>query len=373
MRDNGEGFCFPYIDEQKCLHCDTCTRCCHLNNSVRNELIAAYAAINNHCEDIARSSSGGVFSALARAVLSEGGLVCGCAFNGHAAEHITIDSEEELCLLQGSKYAESSIVSVLPQLRQAVDSGRMVLFSGTGCQTAAVRAYFHDEPENLILAEILCHGVPSGRLFGEMLDSLEAEQGEKIIDFRFRSKDNTNWEASYKCKCTFASGRIKYIPYCESAYCSHFLKGNIFRESCYSCRYIGLARSGDLTLGDYWGVENFHNEIDPAAGVSLVLVGSEKGKNLIQKCTETLKLIPTDAADAALFNHSLTAPCTRPERRSVIYKEIISCGYADWNRQYRRSAFCCRERIKFIAKKILPPGIRQKIRYHRAASNIRQR
>lgn len=373
MRDGGEGFCYPAVDEQKCLHCDVCTRCCHLNSDRRNGPIAAYAAINKCGCDIEKSSSGGVFSALARTVLSEGGLVCGCALRGHAAEHIIISGEEELYLLQGSKYTESSIAAILPQLREALDAGRTILFSGTGCQTAAVKAYLGGEPENLILAEILCHGVPSGRLFGEMLDFIEKEQGEKITDFRFRCKDNGSWESSYKCRSTFASGAVRYTPFCDSAYCSYFLKGYIFRESCYNCRYTGMSRSGDLTLGDYWGVENFHSEINPTKGASLVLIGSEKGEKLLRKCSEMLRLIPTDAANAAIFNHSLTAPCARPECRSGIYKEIISLGYEKWSRQYSRSAFRCKERIKFIAKKILPPRIRQKIRFMRAAGRTHTR
>ena len=359
MKESGEGFFYPEVDKGKCIGCGLCEEKCHLNNKVRFEEGKAYAVISRNNDELQSSSSGGVFSVLARKILDSGGLVVGCELHDGNPRHVIIQEAADLHRLRGSKYVESDLAPVFQELAEEAGSGRKILFSGTGCQIGAVKSLL-GENENILYAEILCHGVPSRSLFQRHNDFIERKYGDKLTDIKFRSKENASWNTSYRFAYTFQSGRTVTVPAYKDAYYMNFIKGNIMRLSCYQCAYAGSIRIGDITLGDYWGVENHHPELDASKGVSAVLVNSPAGERLFNECSEELTVIPTKTQYIQERVHALKAPIPKPSERDGIYARIEEIGYDAWNRQYSHSRLCRVEGVKAVAKRILPDKLRVK-------------
>ena len=359
MKESGEGFFYPEVDKGKCVGCGLCEEKCHLNHKVRFEEGKAYAVISRNEDELQRSSSGGVFSVLARNILDSGGLVVGCELHDGNPRHVIIRKPADLHRLRGSKYVESDLAPVFQELAEEAGSGRKILFSGTGCQIGAVKKLL-GENDNIIYVEILCHGVPSRSLFQRHNEFIERKYGDKLTDIRFRCKENASWNTSYRFAYTFRSGRTATVPAYKDAYYMHFLKGSIMRPSCYRCTYAGGKRIGDITLGDYWGVENHHPELDASKGVSAVLVNSPAGEQLFNECGEELTVIPTKIQYIQERVHALKAPISKPQERDGIYARIGEMGYDAWNRQYSHSKLRGIEGLKAVVKRILPDKLRVK-------------
>ena len=362
MKESSEGFFYPEVDKGKCVGCGLCEEKCHLNHKVRFEEGKAYAVISRNKDELQSSSSGGVFSVLARNILDSGGLVVGCELHDGNPRHVIIRKPADLHRLRGSKYVESDLAPVFQELAEEAGSGRKILFSGTGCQIGAVKKLLGEIGENdsIIYVEIPCHGVPSRSLFQRHNEFIERKYGDKLTDIRFRCKDNASWNTSYRFAYTFRSGRTATVPAYKDAYYMHFIKGSIMRPSCYQCAYAGTRRIGDITLGDYWGVENHHPELDASKGVSAVLVNSPAGERLFNECSEELTVIPTKTQYIQERVHALKAPISRPAERDGIYALIEEIGYAAWNRQYSHSKLRRAEGVKAVVKRILPDKLRVK-------------
>lgn len=367
MQENGEGFFYPEVDKDKCVGCGLCEEKCHLNSSERFGEGKAYAVISRNKDELQSSSSGGVFSVLARKILDSGGLVVGCELqNGTYPRHVIIREAADLRRLRGSKYVESDLAPVLHELAEEAGSGRKILFSGTGCQIGAVKELL-EENDSIIYAEILCHGVPSRSLFQSHNEFIERKYGDKLTDIKFRCKETASWNTSYRFAYTFRSGRTVTVPAYKDAYYMNFIKGNIMRPSCYQCAYAGNRRIGDITLGDYWGVENHHPELDASKGVSAVLVNTPSGERLFNECVDELTVIPTKIGFIQERVHALKAPIPRPSERDSIYARIEEIGYSEWSRQYGHSKLRRTEGVKAVMKTLLPDKLRVKTAriYHR--------
>ena len=360
MKESSEGFFYPEVDKGKCVGCGLCEEKCHLNHKVRFEEGKAYAVISRNKDELRSSSSGGVFSVLARKILDSGGIVVGCELqNGTYPRHVLIREAADLCRLRGSKYVESDLLPVLQELAEEIRSGRKILLSGTGCEIGAVKKLF-GENDSITYVEILCHGVPSRSLFQSHNEFIEQKYDDKLTDIRFRCKENASWNTSYRFAYTFQSGRTATVPAYKDAYYMNFIKGNIMRPSCYRCAYAGNRRIGDITLGDYWGVENHHPELDASKGVSAVLVNSPAGERLFNECSEELTVIPTKVQYIQERVRALKAPIPKPPERDGIYARIEEIGYPTWNRQYSHSKLRRAEGVKAVAKRLLPDKLRVK-------------
>lgn len=359
MKESSEGFFYPKVDKGKCVGCGLCEEKCHLNHKGRFEEGKGYAVISRNKDELQSSSSGGVFSVLARKILDSGGLVVGCELHDGNPRHVIIRKPADLHRLRGSKYVESDLAPVLQELAEEAGSGRKILFSGTGCQIGAVRSLL-GENENILYAEILCHGVPSRSLFQKHNEFIEQKYNDRLTDIKFRCKENASWNTSYRFAYTFQSGKTVTVPAYKDAYYMHFIKGSIMRPSCYRCAYAGSMRIGDITLGDYWGVENHHPVLDASKGVSAVLVNSPAGERLFNECSEELTVIPTKIQYVQERVHALKAPISKPPERDSIYARIEEIGYAAWNRQYSHSGLRRAEGVKAVVKRLLPDKLRVK-------------
>jgi len=270
-----------------------------------------------------------MFSAIASIVFGKNGVVFGCAFNKEMnAEHVYIESKNELFRLQGSKYVQSSINKSLNEARNFLEEGRTVLFTGTPCQIVGLKAYLGREYSELITVDTICHGVPSTIFFKDYIKYLEGRLKCHILDFQFRDKSK-GWE-SYIGKIIYKKGRtvrVKYIPWFTSYYYSYFIQGDILRDCCYECKYASGQRVADVTLGDYWGIKEIHPEISSSNGVSVVLVNSEKGLAVVKQLSREMVLKQSVFEKARKYNAQLNYPPAKGQRRQKIFETWLEGGY----------------------------------------------
>lgn len=281
-----EGFLYPSIDQKNCVNCGLCVFVCPFHNPMESRIPRkAYAAFNKD-EQIRRdSSSGGLFSMLAKCVLDKGGVVFGVMFDeGWNVVHGFIETEEELPRLRGSKYVQSTIGKSFEDAERFLKNGRQVLFTGTPCQIAGLKKYLGEEFENLITVDIICHGVPSPRLWNWYLGL--QKKSSPIAGISFRNKDD-GWK-----KYNFAIDYVQEVPpvrtyHREDPYMMAFLDNMSLRPSCSSCQSKSGRSQSDITLADFWNVHKVLDGMDDDKGMSLVLGNSLKGVmtlGTIQNC-----------------------------------------------------------------------------------------
>lgn len=323
MKENAEGFAYPEIDAAVCVHCGLCEKKCHLmSEASRNAPLTAYAAQYTRT-GLKDSASGGAFMALAEWMLSQGGAVAGCAYDKNLnPKHILIREAGELPLLQGSKYVESDLGDVFSQVEAALRQGTPVLFTGTGCQIAALKKYLGNETDSLWCAEILCHGVPSRRLFADYLRFLGRRS--PVRSFVFRSKESSYGDYCFRYQ--LENGRAVSGCREDDFYYHHFYAASDYRESCYRCAYAGMRRIGDFTLGDLWGAEILCPDFPTHAGASLVLANTDRAEELLKSGALSCRLQPVDAGKAATFQSNLRGPTKRPEKRDRFYHDLRKRG-----------------------------------------------
>lgn len=273
-----DSFFYPVIDVNKCIGCNKCRKFCPSSDKIiANEEKKCYAVMASN--DIReRSSSGGCFSLIAKKVIGGGGFVCGAAFVNQRVQHVLVHRVEDIELLRTSKYVQSDIRGVMDEIKEKVKS-RIVLFSGTPCQVAAVKRYVSDTSGNLLTADIVCMGVPSAYIFEKYL---KEEFSGKVIDkVNFRHKKE-GWTYNLFLNLIDMSQKSTVLNHKESSYFTAFLKGYSLRESCGSCSFATSNRVGDVTIGDFWRIWDYDKALDDRKGTSLCMVNSVKGTWLVE-------------------------------------------------------------------------------------------
>ena len=363
MIENEEGFIEPYIDKEKCIKCGLCSSKCPQLNEVKSyyklKEAKPYAAKNKDEEEQMKSTSGGIFSVIANYVLENEGIVYGAAFNEKfEVEHIGIESKKDLHNLRGSKYVQSDTKNTYKDVKTNLEKGKMVLFSGTPCQVAGLNNYLERYYKNLITIDIVCHGVPSQKIFKKYIEWLEKNNKSKIKEYSFRDKQKFPWGGAIGATISFESGKKKYINSSLDPYYKSFLNAVNYRNVCYNCKYANYNRVGDITLMDYWGVEKIYPEFMDEKGVSAILINTEKGQNIINILKEKLYMIETSVDLIAKKNQNLKEPSTRNSIRENAYKNIDKLEfdeYAKNNLQFKK------EKID-IMKAIIPRSIKKQIK-----------
>ena len=305
MQSDMEGFLYPYVDKEKCINCDLCIKVCPIekdNKNIVNNIEAI--ACKNKKENIRKeSSSGGVFTALCEEVISKNGVVFGAAYDDKLnVHHCYVETIEDCSKFRGSKYVQSKIGETFKEVKEFLLQDKMVLFSGTPCQIAGLYSYLGREYDNLILVDIACHGVPSPLVFKKYLESLENKNGSKVNNVSFRDK-KTGWKR-YSFKVSYDDKTTSEIAY-DNIYMKGFLSDIYLRPSCYECKFKKPITYADLTLADYWGIDNIHPKFDDDKGTSLVLINTFKGKKCINNILNKLDYINTEYEQAIKYNPSI--------------------------------------------------------------------
>lgn len=332
IKKDAQGFYRATVEEDRCLNCGLCVKKCSMNRQQpQGQPLKSFAVYHKEEQIRRKSSSGGVFTALARQVLEAGGAVVGAAFDEEMhLRHTVAENEEQLQALRGSKYLQSNVTGVFPRVRGLLEEGRQVLFVGTPCQVAGLYTALGKRYENLLTCDLVCHGAPSAGLFEGYLAFLEKKYKGKVIGYDFRSKDRANDRMSYTVKLTVqTAGGVKqhFLSGDEEPYTMRFISGALQAESCYRCPYTSHSRVGDLTLADYWGYEQAHPELAQVIGVSLVLVNTAAGETLLAQAG-ALEKLPTTPERYLKRNNHLSAPAKAHPQRSRIYGGFADMGFS---------------------------------------------
>ena len=322
MLQNREGFLVPSIDRHLCIDCGKCDAVCPIINKtydaqMRMKDVVCYAAQAG--DDIRlKSSSGGMFTILAEYVLSRGGCVCGAAYSDdfRFVHHVIIDDYAGLDKLRVSKYVQSDLGNTFLEIKSLLANGRMVLFVGTPCQVAGLKRYIGKESANLLFVDLICCGVPSSAVYDKYLLDILPEEAT-INEMRFRMKD-MGW---HSCAIQIASDKGIYRiknDLCEYEQ-AHF-KGLSTNKICNFCPYDSFNREGDISLGDYWGIERHDAALSDEKGTSLVLVNTKKGKSILEDVKCRLKLLRRTPAKWTLSgNDNIVNPIFHRNRRQFFW------------------------------------------------------
>lgn len=315
MEEDDEGFLYPKVSRELCVDCKLCESVCPvLNEGTPHKPVKIYAARNKNVNEVRQSSSGGVFTLLATKVLNQGGIVFGAKFNtSWEVEHCWIDKKEDIQSLMGSKYVQSRIGNTYQEARAFLNQGKYVLFSGTPCQIAGLRRYLKRGYENLLTVDVVCHGVPSPLVWRNYLKekqnalgiSSEKDNGSFIGTISFRNKSIGWRKFGLLIKGTNLSGeKVEWFEsLSENPYLKGFLGNYYLRPSCHKCSARLGKSSSDITLADFWKIEQFSLMEDTDEGTSLVLLHSRKAIDFFPY--ENLLYKETDYRTALVSNPSI--------------------------------------------------------------------
>lgn len=294
------GHIYPVIDENICNKCGICYKVCPANKFVELKApIKAYASWSNNKKERITSTSGGVASCMSNGVIVNNGVVYGAAYdNDFNVNHIRVDKIEDLIKLKGSKYVHSWINDIFRYVKKDLETKKEVLFIGTPCQVAGLKSFLHKEYDNLITIDIVCHGVPSHKLFKEHIYNIVKDKRECKISFRN--------EYGYFLEIKKDGNLIYSSSMMEDSYYKGFIRSLYNRYSCNNCKFSGKDRIADLTLGDFWGLGDIVPfNYDKKDGVSLILVNSPKGEQFLSKFKQKLFLEERDLKEAFQKNAPL--------------------------------------------------------------------
>jgi coenzyme F420-reducing hydrogenase beta subunit len=335
--EDKDGFHIPKIDGDLCSECKLCIENCpafiHPNfiDECYNKYPFAYAAKLKDHTRLARSASGGVFAGLAVAFLQtfNDAFVFGASYDSEMrVRHIGINNTSEVSMLQSSKYVESDVLDTYLQVKLLIDKGVNVLYSGTPCQIAGLRSFIGEGQhstlhDTLFTVDLICHGVPSPKLFKMHLNFLSAKYGGQIVSYNFRSKRKIGWGLGHSTNFVVnrRNKRDKQynLPHATLAYNRLFSQCATYRECCYTCVYASKYSVADLTIGDFWKIQRVYPKFFDSMGVSAVLVNSKKGGLLFEMFSDKFDIWSCNFDDIAKYNKPLREPSVRPIIRNDIY------------------------------------------------------
>ena len=326
MKEDDEGFRYPSVDESKCIDCGLCLKRCPLVVGNQNKKTNYFFAVKHKQEDIrAVSSSGGVFSAMAQAVISEGGIVYGAAYDDGFEVHHIRSNDQSWTKLRTAKYVQSNMGDIFVHVKADLKQGKKVLFTGTPCQIDGLKLFLQGtDTEQLITCDLICHGVPSPGIWKDYLLYLIKKNNSRIGKVNFRNKEGCGWHNS-TVKIESTDGKVILNEAQSQAFFSRlFFNHLIIRPCCYSCQYANLNRAGDITIGDYWGIENHHPELDDDRGTSLVMANTIKGKAFLEKISDQCQI--TSIAENECLQPNLKQPAQDYGGRDSFWKSYKKYG-----------------------------------------------
>lgn len=324
LEEDKEGFLYPQVNLEQCIDCGKCEKVCpELSQPEERKPLQVYAAINPDEEIRKQSSSEGIFTLLAESVIEENGVVFGACFDeAWNVVHDYTETKEGLAVFRGSKYVQSRIGKSFKHVEQFLKAGRKVLFTGTPCQVMGLKRFLCKDYENLLVVDFVCHGVPSPKVWKSYLDKLSRPTGRKnsvllpakplpseinrlsqIKSIDFRNKC-LGWKkfsfALMLSKATAAGEEIQFCShvFTENPFMQVFLANLSLRPSCYNCPAKAGKSGSDITIGDFWGIENVDSTMDDDRGTSLVMLNTSIG----QKAFSELRLNYREESYGAAVN-----------------------------------------------------------------------
>lgn len=337
MKENEKGFRYPHVNSESCINCKLCEKVCPVLNSKENEkksiIPKAYAAYNNDVEIRMKSSSGGIFSLIAEEILKRNGIVFGAVLDENLnVVHKKAANIVELEQLRGSKYLQSDLGNTYREIRDLLNDGTQVLFTGTPCQIAGLKSFLGKEYENLYMQDFICHGVPSKKLWEKYLSYREKNGNSKIKKVFFRNKDNKGW-SEYQVLLEFENKK-SFFDVTKDLYMQTFLKDIALRDSCYNCKSKKINRDSDITVADFWGISKIAPEMNDEKGVSLVIINSKKGEEILNNIKSNITLKEVEFFEAISGNKSIIQSAMYPEKRDEFFQDLETLELDDLLKKY---------------------------------------
>ncbi len=324
MQPDVLGFLYPKVDVSKCIDCGLCDKVCAFNDNYDTSLNfpkpVAYGARHKSIEEVMKSRSGASFVAITDYALENGGVVYGVGYKDHFRVcHKRATTKSERDEFRGSKYVQSDLIGVFDQVKDDLKKGLLVLFSGTPCQTSGLNSFVGKKlRENLVLIDIVCHGVPGPFLWRDYIDYLEKKEGATITLVNFRDKEQFGWSA-HKETFLFDGGKKRW-------YTRTFYQHIMFRHSCGNCHFCNTKRPSDITLGDFWGWEKDNPEANKDnKGLSLILINTPKGKKIFNAIKDKLDIF--EATPAAFLQPNLRHPTKNHRKRMEFENDYSLKGF----------------------------------------------
>lgn len=328
MKQDNSGFEYPEINTSQCIDCGKCENCCPvLNEKGRYMLPSVFAAYSRDESMRMESSSGGVFSEIAKNILGKKGIVYGAVYNENfEIEHIAIKNTRDLLKLRGAKYAQSRLGTTYRDILENLRSGQSVLFSGTPCQVAGLKMFLKKDYDNLFCVDFVCHGVPSPMVWKEYIKYRMREDGENKIpcSINLRNKKAGWSKYGYSNVFQYADGKEHSIKSNDSLFMKLFVGDYINRKSCASCFFKGYGRISDITLGDFWGIWDIAPEMDDDKGTSLVLVQSDRGRRIWSEIKGKMVMKEVSLEEASKENPSILVSSASDKKREEVLMLIKS-------------------------------------------------
>ena len=353
MDSDNEGFWYPVVDHARCIECGMCVKVCPIIQTPHKEREQgtkplAYAAYNK--DDTVRldSSSGGLFTLIAEEVLSVGGVVFGARFDDRFnVIHDYVEKVDELSKFRGSKYVQSRIGDSYERVREFLQQGRLVLFTGTPCQISGLKHYLGKDFDNLLCQDIVCHGVPSPKVWQKYVSYRENRAGASARRIAFRRKDR-GWKR-FSVSFLF-NNNTEYLQILhQDLYMQAFLKDICLRPSCHACQFKTVNRESDLTLADFWGIQNVLPEMDDDKGTSFVIIHSEKGKQLFERIQRSLVGQEVDVWQGIQYNSAMIRSAKRHPHRDEFFEQLDHKRIDILIRRLCRDKFPVRNKRKLVA------------------------
>lgn len=295
MEPDTLGFKYPKVDLSKCIDCGLCEKVCAFNDNYDKSLNLKepeiYAARHKDMHEIETSRSGAAFIAISDYILENGGIVYGVGYKDHfRVAHKRATTKEERNEFKGSKYVQSDLDGIFRQVKEDLRQGNTVLFSGTPCQTAGLNSYIGKKlRENLVLVDIVCHGVPSPYIWRDYLSYIEKKYKNEVVKVNFRDKSHIGWSGHIE---SFVFDNGKKIE--SRIYTDLFQQNIMLRPSCSICHFANYIRPSDFTIGDYWGWEKISKDFNSDnKGCSLLFINTKKGYDIFNSISNKMNLIPT--------------------------------------------------------------------------------
>ena len=323
MKQDKEGFMYPIIDKSKCINCGLCDKVCPIKNAKESKKIQNAYIFQNADDRIRReSTSGGAFTAIAEYVIENNGIVYGAIFDDkYKVIHKGIDKKEELYKFRNSKYVQSEIGNCYCEIKEHLNRGKLVCFSGTSCQVEGLKNYLRKNYENLILVDVVCRAVPSPLIWKKYLD-MRQRQYRDISRIMFRDK---YYGYKYSNLSIYNKNNDKKQEYHKGVdsdpYLRAFFTNICDRPSCYDCKFKKLHRESDITIWDCFEVEKYNKSFDDDKGTSRVLVHTDKGRNIINLLNKKNRVEEIDVEKATNGFLAMFQPVKKNGKRAQFFED----------------------------------------------------
>ncbi|MCI5656056.1 MAG: Coenzyme F420 hydrogenase/dehydrogenase, beta subunit C-terminal domain [Ruminococcus sp.] len=368
MKYNSEGFLIPVVDKDKCIECKLCEKICPKLTAVdipkkcdSDKIVSAYRKDSSRYREY---TSSGIFNELAKRTIANGGKVCGCIWNENMqAEHILTDNIEDVKKMSYSKYVQSDMKECYREIEQTLKDGYHVLFSGTPCQVAAMKKYLRKDYSGLFTIAIVCHGVPSPKVWEAYKTKLENEQNAKMVNANFRYKGKYGWITPFSYYEFDDGKKLEKLSFTEDPYVIAFGADILHRNTCYNCNYKGSLNEADLIIGDFWGCSSKLLSASKNKGISSVIIHTQKGQEMIDSLSDVFVLDTSTSDFIKAENKPIYAPVKYNPVREKFYNDFKQDGslkfiYTMFNRKkykvkrvlYKFSIFELLKRMKYKIK-----------------------